>query len=142
MRIALVGCTKRKKSEACPAREMYQESDLFQKVVKYVELHEFDSWYILSAKYGLVHPDLIIQPYDLTLKTFSGDELRMWNIKVINSFIEIIGHRPVYVEFLCGEKYRSGLVILCKKRNISYSEPLKGMGLGQQLSFLKGKLNG
>ncbi|WP_395858435.1 DUF6884 domain-containing protein [Arthrobacter sp. KBS0702] len=41
---------------------------MFKKASAYAEL-TCDRWYILSAKHGLLHPDEIIQPYDMRLGT-------------------------------------------------------------------------
>ncbi|WP_170971786.1 DUF6884 domain-containing protein [Peribacillus simplex] len=53
MKIALVSCTKLKANYPCSTREMYQESTLFNKAVKFIEQKNYDEWYVLSAKYGL-----------------------------------------------------------------------------------------
>ncbi|MGE7649199.1 DUF6884 domain-containing protein [Peribacillus frigoritolerans] len=69
MKVALVSCTKLKVSYPCSAREMYQESTLFKKAVKFIEQHDYDDWFILSAEYGLLRQQNVIDPYDLTLNT-------------------------------------------------------------------------
>ena len=65
MQVAFIGCTKRKKGYPCPAYEMYSMSALFRKAYAYCNDH-YDRVYILSAKYGLVEPKAIIEPYDIT----------------------------------------------------------------------------
>ena len=62
-KIAVINCGSKKKSYACPAREMYEEGSLFKKIRDYVE-SEYDSYYILSGKYGLMTPDQVIEPYE------------------------------------------------------------------------------
>ncbi|MBZ5753042.1 DUF6884 domain-containing protein [Metabacillus rhizolycopersici] len=49
MKIALVSCTKLKADYPCSAREMYQESTLFKKAVKFIEQKDYDDWFVLSA---------------------------------------------------------------------------------------------
>lgn len=68
-RIALVGCTKGKLPARAPARDLYV-GDLFAKARAYAQT--FDAWYVLSARHGLVLPDEVIEPYDVTL----GDKRR------------------------------------------------------------------
>jgi len=81
MNIGLINCTKRKLDKPCPARELYTASALFRKARAYCENH-YETWYILSAKHGLVHPDQILAPYDLTLKQLSVAEQRAWGKRV------------------------------------------------------------
>jgi len=81
MDIGLVSCTKKKQDHPCPARELYAASALFRKARAYCERH-YDAWYILSAKYGLVHPDQVLEPYDVTLKRMPMADRRAWGRRV------------------------------------------------------------
>ena len=63
-RICFVSCVSLKASVARPASELYV-SPLFRKAKEFAS-NNFDQWYILSAEYGLVHPDVIIEPYTPT----------------------------------------------------------------------------
>ena len=65
MRIAIIGCSKSKQNYACRADEMYTGTIFIKSynVAKQIT----DNVYILSAKYGLLKPDNIIEPYDLAL---------------------------------------------------------------------------
>lgn len=65
--VGLVGCASQKLRRAAPARELYV-SQLFKKASAYAE-KTCDRWYILSAKHGLVHPDEVLEPYDVKLDT-------------------------------------------------------------------------
>lgn len=49
MKIALISCTKKKRSYRCVAKEMYEPSSLFTKAVAFVEKKGYDNWFILSA---------------------------------------------------------------------------------------------
>lgn len=62
-KIAVINCGSKKKNQPCPAREMYEDGSLFRKMRDYVE-QTYDSYYILSGKYGLLKPDEIIEPYE------------------------------------------------------------------------------
>lgn len=66
MKIALVSCTKLKADYPCCTRDMYQDSTLFKKAVKFIEQQDYDDWFVLSAKYGLLGQHEVIKPYDLT----------------------------------------------------------------------------
>jgi len=68
-RVVLVSCVSEKRTTACPARDLYT-SDWFIKAARYAS-QVADEWYILSAGYGLVHPDQVLEPYNATLKTMA-----------------------------------------------------------------------
>lgn len=71
-KISLVACLKTKLEKPAPARDLYQ-SPLFQKASAYCE-RTYDRWFILSAKYGLLDPKFVIEPYDLSLKSMTREE--------------------------------------------------------------------
>lgn len=85
MRVALVSCGKAKLAYPAPARSLYTGS-LFRAARKAVERAGYDAWWILSARYGLVHPDEILGPYEATLAGRTGDELHAWANKVDSRF--------------------------------------------------------
>jgi cytoplasmic iron level regulating protein YaaA (DUF328/UPF0246 family) len=60
---------------------MYSASDLFRKAYKYCSAN-YNRVAILSAKYGLLFPDEIIDPYNLTLNDMSSEEVKVWSEKV------------------------------------------------------------
>jgi len=97
---------------------------------------DYDQWFILSAKYGLLNPDVEIEPYDESLYDKSRTEYNLWVKTVIKQLDEVITNDDV-VTFYCGKKYRDGLIPYLIHKGIKYHIPLEGMGIGQQLKFLK-----
>jgi len=67
-----VGCGKGKLDHATKARYLYTGS-LFRKANAYC-IANYDEWFILSAKHGLLDPNDVIDPYDLSLKILGADE--------------------------------------------------------------------
>ncbi|MCF2140543.1 MAG: hypothetical protein K9W44_10865 [Candidatus Lokiarchaeota archaeon] len=65
--LVILSCTKKKLNHPAPASELYQ-GDVFKKAHIWVTQHKFNEL-IVSAKYGLVEPDEILEPYDKQLKT-------------------------------------------------------------------------
>ena len=134
-RIGLVACSKTKAAEPAPARELYQ-GRLFRLASAYAE-RMCDEWYILSAKHGLVHPNTILKPYNMSLNDTDRDAQVEWGANVLLA-LRGMGHLdPTYPTswlILAGKKYRKftvpGLV------GDSICIPLAGMGIGQQLSWL------
>lgn len=62
--IALVGCGKSKLDHAAPARQLYTGS-LFVAASRWAA--ECDGWFILSAKFGLLDPETVVEPYEVRL---------------------------------------------------------------------------
>jgi hypothetical protein len=117
MRIALVACCGRKLDRAAPAAELYT-SPLFRKAAAYART--FDGWYILSAKYGLVRPDAVIEPYDCTLLCMRAADRLAWGRKVAD---QMAGEGIAGAELmaLAGAKYTEPLV----RAGVSLETPLK-----------------
>ena len=108
MSLYLVSCVSKKLVVPAPAKDLYT-SPLFLKARAYVESLS-QPWHILSAKYGLVHPEQVIDPYDLTLKTMGVADWRRWAERVMSQLqqhLDGIGE----VVFLAGMDYRKFLVV-------------------------------
>lgn len=122
----LVSCVGKKRTTACPAKDMYV-SDWFIKAREWAE-ENGARWFILSAKYGLLHPDTIIEPYEKTLNAMPVDERRIWGEQV-NTAISSLPGRLVC---LAGKKYREFLAT-------PMLSPLKGLGIGEQLQWFNNR---
>lgn len=133
----LVSCVKDKSTGPLPARELYT-SDWFRKARSYVD-RKGQPWFILSAKHGLVHPDDLITRYDLTLKTMKKADRYEWARKV---FCQLQPHLAGLdsVIFLAGEPYREFLEPDLREVGLAVSVPMKGLRIGEQLKWLKRKL--
>lgn len=137
MRVALVGCASQKLKRPAPARELYV-SALFKKASAYAQ-QEADSWFILSAKHGLVHPDEVLEPYDVKLGTKQAGPIHDWSQKVRAQLIE---HVPVYAEvlLLAGGQYQYAIGSPSNPSPWRVHDPMKGMQIGQRLQFLNSAL--
>ncbi|PFW75837.1 hypothetical protein COL23_13455 [Priestia aryabhattai] len=138
-RIALVSCTKQKQNYPCEAAEMYVPSTLFKKIMSYIHKSNFDEWYILSAKYGLLERNVIISPYNLTLLTMKAADRKKWADNVFENLVKELSP-AVDIYFFAGEKYRQYLLPQLEKANFKCYVPLKGMQIGEQLQFLNSKI--
>lgn len=138
MNIYLVSCVSQKRSIAVPARDLYT-SPLFSKSRAYVE-RTGETWFILSAKHGLLHPDETVEPYDLTLKRMPKAERRLWADKVAQQFMpHLEGIKTV--SFLAGKDYYEFLVPLLRRKDVAISIPMEGLGIGRRLDWLTKELN-
>jgi hypothetical protein len=139
LRVGLVGCASQKLQRPAPARELYV-SQLFRKASAYAEA-TCDRWYILSAKHGLVHPDTVLKPYDVRLGTNhpSTPPIRQWADRVREQLdTELAALNDVTLITLAGEQYRTAV------RGVPWpvEVPMQGLGIGQQLGWLTGRLAG
>jgi hypothetical protein len=134
---ALINCTKLKKDFPCSAKEMYLESQLFRKAVQYISNQNYDDWFILSAKHGLLYKDTLIEPYDITLNNMNALQRKKWSKDVFEQLIKL---EPQQFDFYAGQKYREYLIPLLEDSGIQYQIPLVGKGIGEQLKFYNDQL--
>ncbi len=132
-----ISCVKSKKTKPSKASELYISS-LFRYSFRYaLSLTRRDKIFILSAKYGLVKPDDIIQPYELTLNNMNKRQRQEWAYKVYKQLVQEGIDFDEEAIFLCGKKYREFLIT----KFTNAKAPLKNLGLGEQLKFYREALN-
>ena len=131
--VFLVSCVKRKRTSAAPARDLYI-SDWFVKARRYVERRRA-RWFILSAEYGLVHPDRVIAPYERSLKTMPIEARRLWAKRVLQEFADTVPDAE-HVTFLAGQRYREFLKDALQRRGVTVEVPMEGLDRGKQLTWL------
>ena len=133
VKIALIGCTSRKQDYSCPAIEMYTKSNYFNLKLDYCKKINIDKIFILSAKYGLLEPDTIIQPYNLHLKSTSKDYRLNWSENVLKDLKQKTDIENDEFIILAGNDYMKYLLEYIPNHN----NPVKGLGIGQQMKFFK-----
>jgi len=131
--VYLVSCVSKKRSTPAPAKDLYI-SDWFVKARHYVEGTR-SPWFILSAEYGLVPPDLIVAPYERTLKTMRAQERQSWAERV-KAKMETSLPAVERIVVLAGLRYREYLMDYLRQRAKRVEVPMEGMGIGRQLHFL------
>jgi hypothetical protein len=148
--VVLIGCTKTKRAERSAGRDLYDPSDLFRRRRSYAEATGLP-WGIVSARYGLVEPTQVVDPYEMTIaqrRTAEHGGTKHWARSVIRGAFRLAGmhatardargfayfpeHLVIEVhagidyvralEEVAGD-YRSGVTIL---------HPVAGMQIGQQ----------
>jgi len=134
----LVGCVKSKRPTPARAADLYT-SALFRKSRRLAELRS-DRWYILSAKHGLVAPDVTMAPYDDTLKCMAAATRRTWSQKVLCQLLECLSPGDE-VTVLAGERYREHLVPALQRAGHRVHVPMRGLSIGRQLQWLDERLN-
>ncbi len=133
-KIILISCVSKKQTVKAKAKDIYI-SPLFKLNLAYANSLNPDKIFILSAKYGLLNLEQDIEPYNLTLNNLKDKEIKIWADKVLEQLKKETDLEKDEIIFLAGEKYRKYLIPNIKNYNI----PLKGLGIGKQLNFLKEK---
>lgn len=132
-RICLVSCVSLKATEPRKARDLYI-SPLFKKA-RGVANKEYDRWYILSAKYGLVDPDTVIRPYDKTILNMNREQRHQWAEDIFRELSHSTSPDDE-ITFFAGAKYREDLAPLLTERGNHIRVPMEGLGIGRQLRWL------
>ena len=133
----LVSCVSQKQTDGRrhAARDLYT-SDWFIKARAYVE-KQSAPWYILSAKYGLLHPEAPVEAYEVTLNRMKIDQRRKWARLVISALDAsgaLDGTRTVVL--LAGDAYREFLEPVLVAVVPRVEVPMRGLGIGQQKAWL------
>lgn len=134
-KIVLISCVNTKLNKKAKAQDLYI-SPLFKMNLTYAKTLKPKKIFILSAKYGLVDLNKIISPYNTTLNTMHVKEIQKWANGVLKQMKGKIDLKNDEIIFLAGERYRKYLIPHFKKIKI----PLKGLGIGKQLQYLKNKI--
>lgn len=133
--VALISCVSKKLDHPAPAGEIYV-SDWFQKARAYAEATCPGGFFILSALYGLLEPSRIIRPYEKTLIGESAPARKQWAMSTALAVNEAIpAGTPLVI--LAGQAYRQHLLPRLQTAGYPCSVPMQGLGIGQQLAFLK-----
>ncbi|MGH7178226.1 MAG: DUF6884 domain-containing protein, partial [Tepidisphaeraceae bacterium] len=135
-RIVLISCVKSKRTHPTKARLLYT-SDLFEKSLAYARSLNADAIYILSAKHGLLEMEAEVAPYNETLKTMKSAAVKAWAERVLSQLGRVTDLKSDSFVLLAGQGYRRYLLPHLKNHEI----PMEGLGIGQQLQFLKKKLH-
>lgn len=136
-KIVLVSCVSKKDDKPRSAENLYL-SQWFKKASAYAKLI-CDEWYILSAKFGLLSPNAIIPPYDVTLNNMKSANRKLWAQNVFEQLKTIINPGDEII-FLAGTKYRENLISPLEKVGIQISIPMEGLRIGEQMSWLNKKI--
>jgi hypothetical protein len=92
---------------------------------------------VLSAKHGLVDPDSVLTPYDVTLTDLNRKEKREWADRVISDLEQTVGPiRGHAFEIHAGDAYAEfGLAAGLRGAGARVERPTAGMRMGRQLHF-------
>jgi len=130
MKIVIAQCTDEKRSGRHMAKDLYMTSDLFKAQRRYAEAYA-DQWYILSAKYGLVHPLTRLTSYDMDISE-RDDDLHGQGESTIRGWGD-----NVDVEIIAGGDYLKRLEWYLEEYDIDYTVPFDGQRYGERIKSMK-----
>jgi hypothetical protein len=132
--VVLIGCVKSKLARPAPARDLYT-SALFKKQRVYAE-ESGARWFVLSAEYGLVEPQQIIEPYELHLSSTTPTYRTEWARRVVDELTATIGGlRGKVTEIHAGSSYTDAVRDGLTKAGATVTEPLAGLTIGKRLAW-------
>jgi hypothetical protein len=129
--LVLIGCTSKKLDHAAPARDLYL-GRLFAASVAYAESLGA-KWFVLSALHGVVGPDDVLEPYDVTLVGADTSQRMTWAAMVSDQLGERFDARQRFI-VLAGSEYVRGLERYPGQR--VFETPLAGLGVGERYARL------
>lgn len=120
--LIITSCSAKKRDYKTKASDLYQ-GQLFKLAKKFARINNFD-FKIISAKYGLIEPDLFIEPYDQTISN-KRDVLLLQKL-MFQKFKRLTQEYDI-VLIIMGLKYRE---IINKKdfKNVFYIVDKRGIG--------------
>ena len=109
-------------------------SPWFRKARAFVEASGMP-WFILSAEYGLLDPEVQVEPYERTLNEMPISDRRAWAERVVKALTpHCVGVRRIVV--LAGTRYRDLLMPMLRALCHNVVVPMEGMRIGEQLRWL------
>ncbi|MCU1281168.1 MAG: hypothetical protein JWM53_4714 [bacterium] len=137
VRIALIGCGKKKLEGKHRARDLYT-GPLFKAALAHAA-RTADETFVLSAAHGLLPLDQEVDSYDRPLRAASKLERESWAYRVCLDLRQRMRGRRFEVFIYAGETYadpiESYLALL--DRSVAVTTPLSGLTLGYQLRWFR-----
>ena len=134
-KIVLISCASKKLAFKSKAEDLYI-STLFRLSLAYAKKLKPDKIFILSAKHRLLNLNDEIAPYNEALNDKSTSDVKIWAERVVFILGKIANLQNDTFIFFVGKKYREYILPHIK----NYEIPLKSLRIGEQLRFLKNKL--
>ncbi len=133
--VVLVSCVKKKVAYRAKAKDLYA-SPFFKLNLRYARSLDPDDVFVLSAQHGLVGLEEELEPYEHTLNGMSSEEVKGWADSVLAQLGSVADLQKDRFVLLAGERYRKYLLPHLPNHEI----PLRGLGIGKQMRFLKESL--
>lgn len=130
--LTVISCGFEKAATAKAAKDLYT-GPLFKQARAYAEATG-EPWVILSAKWGFVRPDQIIEPYDVRFGKGHADEVPE---ATLATQVKNLGLNYSRVQVVGGKEYLDRAERAFGANGILAETPFRGLGIGQLLGALK-----
>ena len=134
--IVLISCVKTKVSHRAKAKDLYT-SARFRYSLEYARTLKPDAIYVLSALYGLLELDQVVDTYDFTLVGKSESFKQEWADQVLRVLKTKTDLKRDHFIVLASNNYRKYLLDEME----SFEIPMEHLNQGQQLQFLKERIS-
>lgn len=138
VKLIVLACSKTKGTERTSAIDLYQ-GQLFRKAVDYKQhFYTGSISVILSAQHHVLKTYEQVDPYNLALKDMTKAEREAWADvagEQLGRFADSVGTTDIVA--YCGKDYMAAVhkAVPYIRRFKELHTPVKGMGIGEQLSF-------
>ena len=142
IKICLISCVSQKTNYPTKCKDLYI-SPLFKKTWAYVsQIERPHGVYILSALYGLIRYDTVIEPYDKTLLDMSKEECLEWAEKVKKQLTETFVKdgrtlEDYQFQIFAGSKYYENLLDFFPDKELVFGTLPIGKRLGALTTSLR-----
>lgn len=135
--IGLVGCGKAKQSKPAAARDLYTGS-LTRLAIRWMD-RNCELFFILSAKHGLLHPDTVIDPYNVKLSDYSDEERESWGNWVADELEKLFNYQPIPFMVLAGSDYSNAFMPKITSLGLHeyVYEACRGLKMGSRMRWIR-----
>lgn len=129
----LIACSAQKRNETMEARDLYQ-GGMF-KLARALAERSGEDYVILSALYGVILPDQVISPYEMSLAHMPKAERDAWGRKCAERLDQLFGvqRRKIVLKSLMGSRYEKPL----RDAGVRLQCYLPGQPIGMRLKLMK-----
>tara|TARA_R100000152_G_C6779379_1_gene210950 strand:+ start:867 stop:1280 length:414 start_codon:yes stop_codon:yes gene_type:complete len=128
--IGIIGCGSKKQIKKCRAEDMYLGS--FFKMSTSIVKKTTERYFILSAKYGVLNPSDIIEPYELKITDLKTEQYRRWIFQNSKRLQQLINKNET-IYSLASDRYNNALY------QFNVYAPMTGLTMGYRNSWLRKK---
>lgn len=122
--VAVISCGRRKNNFRTQAKNLYT-GNLFIAARKFCECN-YSDWIILSAKYGVLFPEQMVEPYDLFIDDFTEDEKINWSNTVANKIMKMFDSNKT-IDFYTSKNYQKYVIPILTRGGYSTTENLNNL---------------
>ena len=134
MKVAVINCGSAKQHKKCKAQDLYIGS-LFLASQEFCK-SKYDQYCILSAKYHVLLPDDIVEPYDMFLTKFSKKDKEEWSRITAEQLLTKFPEDTEF-DFYVSQSYLTYVLPYLDKAKRVYNTYLNDLGMGYKIQWFQ-----